>query len=482
MAKSLKKNFAYQLVYQLLALLIPFIVSPYLTRVLGDTGLGIYSYVNSIACYFVLFAMLGISTHGQRIISKYIDDQVALRKAFWSLYILHAVFSIASILLYGAFAFLFGGDNKTIYFIQILYVASALFDITWFFYGLENFRTVVVKNTIIRVSECVLVFILVKTKNDLWIYTLISSLSIFLGQVVLLPQAIKIAKPIVFSFKDVRQHIKPLFIFFIAALASTLFTVFDKTLLGIMVSKETVAYYEFSNKVISIPKVIIIVCGTVMLPRACKLANAGETEEQKKYMNYSFMFASFVGMASIFGLLAIGPLFAVIYFGSDFEICGPIMMALSPVIYTVGAGDVIRTQYMVPYHKEKELTISIVACAFINIVLSIILIPEFGVFGAVIGSVCAEVFEFIFQIVVCRKFISIKDVILPLIPFLIVGLIMFVIIKILSMFLGQSVVDLLILLFVGAFLYCVFSFLYIVIFKREIFRRIINIGKRKKES
>ena len=430
----------------------------------------------------VLFAMLGISTHGQRIISKNFNDKIALRKAFWSLYFLHSVFSVFSVLIYIAFSILFGGDDKTIYLIQVFYVLSALFDITWFFYGLENFKSVVIKNTLVRVVECVLVFVLVKTKYDLWIYTLISSLGIFLGQLVLIPQAIRIAKPIRFSGADVSKHIKPLFLFFIAALASNLFTVFDKTLLGLMVSKEAVAYYEYSNKIISIPKVIIIVAGTVMLPRACKLANAGDVIGQKRYMNYSFMFASFIGMGSLFGLLAVAPLFAKIYFGADFEVCGPIMMALSPVIYTVGAGDVIRTQYMVPNHKEKELTISIVLSAIINIILSFALIPVLGIYGAVVGSVCAELFEFVFQIVVCRSFISAKDVLFPLLPFLVIGLLMYGILKALSILLGEGVIDLIVLVSTGAAFFSILSFLYLLLFKKDMLKLFFKKGSQNLQA
>ena len=72
--QSLSKNLIFQFLYQGLILVIPLIISPYLTRVLHETALGVYSYTNSIAYYFVLLAMLGISRHGQRIISKYSSD------------------------------------------------------------------------------------------------------------------------------------------------------------------------------------------------------------------------------------------------------------------------------------------------------------------------------------------------------------------------------------------------------------------------
>ena len=90
--ENLKKNFAFQFLYQIVVLVIPMILSPYLTRTLQETSLGIYSYVYSIAYYFVVVANLGISRHGQRIIAQSRDDHKKLRKAFWSLFTFHAVF------------------------------------------------------------------------------------------------------------------------------------------------------------------------------------------------------------------------------------------------------------------------------------------------------------------------------------------------------------------------------------------------------
>lgn len=156
--RSLAKNFLYQFIYQGLIFIIPLIVSPYLTRVIGKMGLGIYTYINSIAYYFIILANLGISRHGQRIISQKYGKEEELRKAFWSLLFLHFLISLLSAALYFIFVFTCVKDNKDIYIIEGIYVASAIFDITWFFWGMENFKSVAIKNTVIKIMECILIF------------------------------------------------------------------------------------------------------------------------------------------------------------------------------------------------------------------------------------------------------------------------------------------------------------------------------------
>jgi len=48
------KNYAYNLSYQLLVIILPIITTPYVTRVFSSNDLGTYGYFNSIVTYFIL--------------------------------------------------------------------------------------------------------------------------------------------------------------------------------------------------------------------------------------------------------------------------------------------------------------------------------------------------------------------------------------------------------------------------------------------
>lgn len=420
-----------------------------------------------------MLSMLGIARHGQRIISQNSGDKIALRKVFWSLFVVHLAVSVFFTGLYLVFIYFFVKENVVIYVIHIFYVLSALFDITWLFYGLENFKSVVIKNAFVKIAECVLVFALVRTPADLPIYALINTGSLFLGQVVMIPQAIKTVKPIRFSIEDAKQHIKPLLVFSISVIAASLYTIFDKTLLGLLSSKENVAFYEYSNKIITVPVTIIGVVGTVMFPRACKLANEGDVDGQKRYINYSYILTSFIGMGSIFGLLSIGSQFAICYYGDSFAVCGNVIMALSPLVLIIGIGDIIRTQYMIPNHMDKQFNICILLNAAVNIILSLSLIPVIGIYGAVIGTISAEIFGIVYQLILCKKFIKIKDIMKEIIPFSFIGLIMFALIKCLQLLGEMGLRMLLIEVVVGGSMYLLLSVLYFRFFKRNLWDELV---------
>ncbi len=478
--ESLSKNLVFQFLYQGLILVIPLILSPYLTRTLQETALGIYSYTNSIAYYFVILSLLGISRYGQRIISQSADDETLLRKNFWSLFIVHILNSLVVLLVYVFCVLVFTKEDKLIYLIQGFYVASALFDITWLFYGLENFRSVVIKNTVVKIVECILIFTFVHSPTDLWKYTVISTMGLLLGQVVMIPQAIHLVPWIWFTRKDMERHIKPLLVFSISVIAVSLYTVFDKTLLGLLTNKENVAFYEYSNKIITIPKTIIGVVGTVMFPRACRLAAQEDFQGQKKYIGYSFFLTSVIGMGSIMGLIAVGKQFAVLYFGKNFAVCGNVIIALSPLIYIIGIGDIIRTQYMIPNHMDKQFNICILLNALVNIILSTSLIPVVGIYGAVIGTVSAELFGIVFQLIICREFIQIKDILNTAIPCWVSGVVMFGIIKLLQMCVGNRMLGLGLEILVGMLVYCGLVVGYIIVYQKELYKAIIHKIIKKK--
>lgn len=481
--QSILNNFLFQYAYQVLILVIPLVLAPYLSRTLRETALGVFSYANSIAAYFVAMARLGIARHGQRVISENANDEIKLRKSFWSLFAVHVTVSIVSLLAYFVIVALFVKSDKTVFLIESIYVASAIFDITWLFYGLENFKSVVIKNASVKIVECICVVAFVKQPGDLWKYALINAVGILIGQAIMIPQAIKAVKPIQFTKSDLKEHIKPLLVFSISVIASYMYTVFDKTLLGMMSTKENVAFYEYSNKIVNVPRTVIGVTGTVMFPRACRLAAEGNVASQRKYINYSYFITSFLGMASLFGLIGIADTFSVAYYGEPFKACGKIMACMSPLVYIVGAGDIIRTQYMIPNHMDKQFNICIIFNAVINLLLSIILIPIMGVYGAVIGSVSAEVFGLLVQTVLCRKFVRVTEILKELAPFVFIGALMLASIKYIDTIWKASLPGLLLAeIGVGGAVYCLLTAIYIFLFRKDIKTSVMNKMKIKKKG
>lgn len=482
MENNFKLNFIFQLLYQLIILIIPLIISPYLTRVLGETNLGVYTYSNSIAYYFVIFGMLGIMKYGQRAIASVKHDKIKLRKCFWSIFIVHAIVSLISLSFYSIFSIFIISEYNKIYIVQIIYVASCLFDITWYFYGLEDMKSIVLRNLIIKILMFVMIFLFVKNSEDLLMYAIIMSISSLLSQIIVWPKILKSLPPIKVTKLEIVEHVKPMFILFISVIAVALYTIFDKTLLGIFSTKENVAYYEYSDKIINIPKIIIATISTVMLPKACKYVALGETSKLKKYTAISLNYTYFVGFGCVFGLIGVSSLFTTLYYGSNFMECGKIVQIMSPLILIVGIGDILRTQYLIPNKKDKEYTICICISAVLNLILSLFLIKQMGIFGALIGTISAELFGLIYQIYLCRKYINPFNILIKAIPYFIAGLFMLIFVSFIKIYYNKTIFDLLLQIFLGAIFYCLIIFIYFFFishqkqnFKNTIYQFLIKI-------
>ena len=477
---SLKKNFIFQLFYNIITLVLPLIISPIITRRLGSTALGTYVYIGSVAYYFVMFANLGISKYGQRIIASRKNDNIQLRKTFWSLYFVHTLFSLVSLSAYIIFILFFVKDNLTIYWLYIIYVSSAIFDITWLFYGFENFKNVVIKNLVCKVVVFALIIVFVKTPNDLPAYTLIELLALLVANIVLFPTAIKSVKLIKFSKADCIEHIKPMLILFISVVASSLYTVFDKMLLGILSSKDDVAYYEYANKIIAIPRTFVTIIGSVLFPKACALASKNDFKGRNKYAGYSYLGLAIIAFASIFGLIAIGPQLVTLYYGAGFSACGNIVVSLTPLIFIIGLGEIVRSVFLIPQKRDLFYIICLCLNALINIGLTFWLIPIIGIYGAVIGTTAAELFGLIAQCFYCRKFINFKSLFKSTLIFAFIGVTMLLIIKGTSrLFNEESIKSLIILFFIGAVTYLFLSLLAIKLFYKDVWDNTINWLKNK---
>ena len=89
--KSVTKNYIYNLIYQVLVLVLPLITAPYISRVLGAKNIGIYSYTLSISEYFILFGSLGIALYGKREIAYNQEDKIKRSIIFWEINFLRII-------------------------------------------------------------------------------------------------------------------------------------------------------------------------------------------------------------------------------------------------------------------------------------------------------------------------------------------------------------------------------------------------------
>ena len=427
---SIKKNFAYQAFYEILIILMPLITSPYISRVLGAEAIGVYSYTYSIAYYFVLFAMLGISNYGNRLISSVRDERENLNKAFSSLLVLHVLIAALVFAVYLYYCFVFVDENEKKYaLIQGMFVASAIFDINWFFFGLEEFKLSVTRNTIIKIISFISIFLFVRGKDDLYIYCIIMSAGILGSQVAVWPFLKDRVSIVKVNKKDLIPHIKPLFVLFIPVLAVSIYKIMDKVMLGQITTRISLGYYENAEKITAVFTTAVSAFGTVMMPRMNNLFSKGDSNIGEEYLEKSMRWMLVVTYAVALGVVGIAPDFVRLFWGKEFSPCAPILSVLACSLPFVAFASVIRMQYLIPKHRDREYIISVSGGAIVNLIINLLLIPHYAGEGAAIGTLCAEAFVCVYQMWTVRKEVNIATNIKRTTPFLIAGIIMCAVVR-----------------------------------------------------
>ena len=112
-----KRNLIYSILYQLIVIILPLITVPYVSRILGTDGVGIYSYTYSIVYYFMIVGLLGINNHGNRTIARVRENKKELSRNFISIYIIQLFMSCLVIVSYILYLFFLNNKYKLIFFI-----------------------------------------------------------------------------------------------------------------------------------------------------------------------------------------------------------------------------------------------------------------------------------------------------------------------------------------------------------------------------
>ena len=462
MITKLKMNLLYNIAYQLLNLCLPIVTVPYISRTLGVEGNGIYSYTYSIVNYFMIFAMLGISNYGNRTIAKNKDDKEKLSKEFLSIYLLQCFFTSVSIIVY-LFYCLFISEYSVISLIEIIFLFSTLLDISWLYFGLEEFKKTVTRNVVVKVLSLILIFLLVKTSNDLILYTAIMSLSTLISQIVLWISIRKYItlKEVKLNKKDIKKHIKGIIILFIPVISYSIYKIMDKIMIGLLNSVEEVAYYEYAEKIINIPIGFITALGTVMLPKISNLVANSELNKVKDYLFKAIKFVMFLAIPCSLGLIAVGFEFAVFFLGEEYSNSGILIKLLALTIPFTAWANVIRTQWLIPKEKDNIYISTTLLGALVNFIINLLLIPKHGALGACVGTVCSEALITILQSFLSRKEISFKIFLKTILYFTFAGLVMFIVIQLIGKYINNKLIMIMLKVLIGVAIYGILNLKYV---------------------
>ena len=452
---TIKKSYIFNLLTQAINIIIPIVTTPYLIRTLGDENIGFFNYAQSIVSYFVLFGCLGLNTYGQREIAYNYSYPEKRLTIFRELFLIRLItFSIA-ISLYIVFLLLFA-DLKICYAVMSIELLANAIDINWYYLGKVNFALQFYRTAIIKIIGALTIFLFVKNENDLIIYILCYSLSIFIGNGLMwfdFNNQISIRTRTKINLK---HHIIPLLMMFIPEVAINVYTQLNKTMLGILTGLDysSVAFYSQADRIVKLALTVITSLGGIMYSVISKALTDEGNSGVQKYFYKSFKYMMLLACPISIGLFLVSSNFVTWFFGDTYLRISTCIKILSPLIIVIGISNLIGIQYMLPLKKMREYIFSIMVGVITNIVFNIFFIPRYFDIGASIANLFAELAVSITQLLMVRKEINIKALFWqwrPVLSSVVMGVILFFF----DLYLNASIISTAIEIMVGMVIYLV---------------------------
>ncbi|GHN29297.1 flippase [Lactobacillus delbrueckii] len=449
------KNYLYNVGYQVLAIIVPLITSYYVSRVLSPEGVGANAFTNSIIQYFMLLANIGIGYYGNREIAYVRDNKQKMAATFWEIQIVKTVMTVVAYLSFVVFMAFYSG-NKTYMWAQSINLLAVAFDISWLYQGLEDFKRTVLRNTFVKITSMIAIFIFIKSPKDVALYIIVLALSTLLGNLTLWPHAVNNYGHVDRGTKlNPWRHFVPTVTMFVPQIATQLYVQLNRTMLGLMVDQKASGFYQYSDNLVKLILAFVTATGTVMLPHVANAFAQHDMEKVHKMLYKSFDFVSALAYPMMFGIAGVSMTLAPLYYSSKYAPVGPAMLIESIVILMIGWSNVTGTQYLLPVNRVKDFTTSVTVGAVVNIIMNFPLIHLWGLNGAMWSTVLSEISVTAYQLFVVRKSLDIRKMFAGSWKYLLSGIVMFVPVFWLNMHMKASWLWMLVEVVVGIAVYSV---------------------------
>lgn len=279
------------------------LIYPYIIKKLGQNSYGLYIFINSIVNYFIQFVSYGFDMYGVREIASNKNNKNAHIRTLSIVFTSKLYLLIIAIFLYIILIF-----NVEVMFnnvwLSISIFGSILVNIffpIWYFQGIENMKTVTFIQLIFKLSSLPFIFWLVKTPNDIVVFSVIMTLSNLLGAVsAYLYIYIKLNIHFcIVNFKETIIYLKEAFYFFCTNMVAISKVQIPNIIIGSKFGMSDLAIWDLAQKIVLIPFMIWLNINKALFP---KIINKFEVGIIKKII----VAEGILGMLSILVIVMFG--------------------------------------------------------------------------------------------------------------------------------------------------------------------------------
>ena len=407
MPKSVKKNFAYNLLLTLSKYLFPLITYPYVSRVLGVSNIGICNFVDSLIDYFVLFSTLGVGSFGVREIARCKGDLERRNKTFSSLMAINFVGTIIAVVVLVLCTLYVPSLQvyRDFLWVGLVKLFFSLFLIEWLFEGLQEFKYITLRTIAVRFLYVVGVFAFIRSPDDAIIYYALTVGSVFVNALWNWNYSKKFRT---FSLSQVsfRIFILPVLVFGYYRMLTYMYTSFNMVFLGFCSGDKEVGYFATATKMYSILMGVFTAFTNVMVPKVSELLSDGNREKIQKIADDTFNILTIVSLPIIIACLFCADEIIFIIAGNGYE--GAILpfKIVIFLLLIIGMEQIVIQQFLMASTSNKSIFIVSTVGAVIGILGNIVLTTRLGAVGSAMSWGLSELSVLVVGMYLVKKILG----------------------------------------------------------------------------
>lgn len=371
--------------------LIPLLLIPYLTRVLGASGWGVLAFSLTFTGFIYLISEYGFYLSAQREAARYQHDIQALTQLFndiFSAKLLVTLLVVPVLLIASRFVPTLNQDFRLFFGVLFLGVTQAL-SLTWYFRGIQSIKLAAGMEAVAKGLSAISVVIVIMSPEDFWKYFYafgISQMVVVIWSFWYVSKTIRLCMPtLAGGMRGLRLGRS----IFVLHATGSIFTTSSVFLLGLLASPQVVGYFAGAEKIVRFLASVMDPVRHAMFPRLSYLVSHNRLEARSQVKIILVTTGAFgLIIGSIVYLFA--PMLVTIILGTDFlpAIDSLRLMALLVPILTLNAG--LGFLWMLPRAFERACVTILLSSLIINILLALLLVPAWQHIGMSISVVVSE--------------------------------------------------------------------------------------------
>lgn len=391
--RSVKTNAILNIIKQCCNIVFPLITYPYVSRIIGASSLGRYSFADSIMQYAIILATLGVSGYAIREGARVREDKVKINQFANEILSINVLSLIISCIFLVILVISIERVRKEYILLLILSINmfTTVFGRDWINSIYEDFVYITLRYIIFQVVSIILMFILVKNPDDVYKYAFVVVIGTAGAQIANIIHTLRIV-PISIRFNSgLRKHIKPILFMFCISVASIIYINSDITILGFLRSKDEVGTYYLVGKIYTIIKALMNAVIMVSIPRLSYYLGNNDRPQYNSLLNSLKNYLYTLLIPSITGLFMLSENVLKILGGHEYlggitafrTLCGAMLFAVFGSFYAHGV--------LIPNRKESVFFLATIISALANIGLNFVFIPYMGISGAAVTTLLSEI-------------------------------------------------------------------------------------------